>query len=175
MNPHPIRLILSDIRSAGNVGAILRTADACNVQLVYTCGYTPYPLTDDDPRPPHIATANHRSIAKTALGAETTVPVAHRPDATSAIREARHDGFSIILIEQADNSLNLFRYQPSGPVALVLGNEVTGLPAATINLNNAILELPMLGTKESLNVASAAAVSLYQLRFGNKPPSPTPL
>jgi 23S rRNA (guanosine2251-2'-O)-methyltransferase len=166
MNKHPLRLILPDIRSTGNVGAILRTADACGVELVYACGYTPYPLLPSDNRPPHIASRNTRAIAKTALGAETTVPILHYPDPVSAISEARTSGFNIIVIEQSEKSLNLYHYEPTGPLALVLGNEVDGVLDPVLSQADTILELPMIGQKESLNVAAAAAVALYQLRFG---------
>jgi 23S rRNA (guanosine2251-2'-O)-methyltransferase len=162
-----IRLILSDIRSAGNIGAMLRTADACGVELVYACGYTPYPQIQGDQRPPHIALSNTRAIAKTALGAELTVPVLHTPATTTAITKAKRDGFDIIVIEQSESSLNLFSFRPaSQKLALLLGNEVDGVSPAICALASTTLELPMVGNKESLNVASAAAVALYQLRFG---------
>src|ERR1700722_16580196 len=96
MNNLPIRLILDNLRSSGNVGSILRTADACGIQQVYACGYTPHPRMADDPRPPHLADASHRAIAKTALGAELTVTTFHTPATTSAILEARASGFKII-------------------------------------------------------------------------------
>jgi tRNA G18 (ribose-2'-O)-methylase SpoU len=168
MTNSALRIILSNIRGAGNVGSILRTADACDVELIYACGYTPYPRQLDDLRPAHVGDANQRAIAKTALGAETTVPVLHRPDTATAIHEAKRDGFKIIVIEQAESALNLYHYQlpPSQPLALVLGNEVDGVAAECLALADTILELPMLGRKESLNVAVAAAIALYQLRFG---------
>jgi 23S rRNA (guanosine2251-2'-O)-methyltransferase len=166
MNKFALRLILTDIRSSGNVGSILRTADACGIELIYASGYTPHPQTPDDTRPPHIIRSNTQAIAKTALGAEATVPVKHCPDITLAVSEARSAGFSIIVIEQSEKSLNLYRYAPTGPMALILGNEVTGVPLAQQNAADTILELPMLGSKESLNVAVAAAIAMYQLRFG---------
>jgi 23S rRNA (guanosine2251-2'-O)-methyltransferase len=166
MNKLPIRLILSDIRSALNVGAILRTADAAGIELVYACGYTPYPKQPNDPRAAHIVASNTRSIAKTALGAEVDVPVAHYLDTASAIREARSSGFKIIVVEQAERSLNLYQYRPDGPVALVVGNEVTGVSDADLSLSDVILQLPMVGAKESLNVSAAAAIAIYQMRFG---------
>jgi len=166
MNNLPLRLILADVRSAHNVGAILRTADATAIELVYACGVTPYPRVSGDNRPPHVAAANHRSIAKTALGAETSVPVLHLPDTSSAIREARSSGFKIIVIEQAEISLKLYNHRPSSPTALILGNEVTGVPRDIIELADTVLELPMLGQKESLNVAVTAGIVMYQLRFG---------
>jgi 23S rRNA (guanosine2251-2'-O)-methyltransferase len=166
MHNKPLRLILSDIRSAQNVGAILRTADACGVELVYACGYTPYPGHASDPRPAHVAASNTRAIKKTALGAEISVPVLHVPDTLSAIHEARSKGFKIIVLEQSENSLNFYQYRPQPPLAIVVGNEVTGLPSGILDLADAVLELPMIGRKESLNVSVAAGIALYQLRFG---------
>jgi 23S rRNA (guanosine2251-2'-O)-methyltransferase len=169
MTNSPIRLILPDIRSAHNVGAILRTADACGVELVYACGYTPYPVQAHDMRPAHVADANTRAIAKTALGAERTVPVLHFPDTLTAIEEARTSGFSIIVLEQSERSLSLYDYIPDGPQALIVGNEVIGVLEHVLEASDAILELPMMGQKESLNVATSAGVALYQLRFGLPP------
>jgi 23S rRNA (guanosine2251-2'-O)-methyltransferase len=166
MNTPRLRLILSEIRSSLNVGAILRTADATGVELVYACGYTPYPQLPDDTRPPHVSSSNTISISKTALGAEATVPILHCSATTQAVAEARREGFKIIVLEQSENSLNLYRFEPEFPLALLVGNEVTGVPTDILTLADAIVELPMLGRKESLNVASATAVSLYQLRFG---------
>jgi tRNA G18 (ribose-2'-O)-methylase SpoU len=166
-----LRLILSDLRSAENVGAILRTADAAGVELVYAAGYTPHPRIHSprDPRPPHVIASNTRAIAKTALGAETTMPITHTIDTLTAIHEAKRNGFKIIVIEQAEKSLNLYQYRAHGPLALVLGNEVSGVAPLVLETADAILELPMLGSKESLNVASAAAIALYQLQFGQGP------
>lgn len=167
MNHYPLRLILPNIRSAGNVGAILRTADATGVELIYACGYTPYPSLADDTRPPHVIASNTRGITKTALGAEQTVPVLHYTDALSAIHEARAASFKIIVLEQSENSLNLYRFRPEGPMALIVGNEVDGVSLDIQKQADTILELPMRGAKESLNVATAAGIVLYQLRFGN--------
>jgi len=171
MSPLALRLILSDLRGAGNVGSILRTADAAGVELVYACGYTPYPTIPGDDRPPHIAHSNTRAIAKTALGAEHSFPILHLPDALSAIQEAKRDGFMIIVIEQAENSLNLFSFAPqSAKLALIFGNEVEGVPASIIQAAGQVLEIPMTGNKESLGVAVAAAVTMYQLRYRTTTP-----
>lgn len=167
MNNPSIRLVLADIRSTLNVGAILRTADATGVELVYACGYTPYPKIESDERPAHVADANHRAIAKTALGAEKTIRVLHIPDTVTALREARQSGFKIIVVEQAERSLNLYHYRPEEPLALVFGNEVTGVDQDVIDSADTILELPMIGQKESLNVSVTAGIVLYQLRFGS--------
>lgn len=167
MNEITFRLILCDLRGAGNVGSILRTADACSVELVYVCGYTPYPPVPRDNRPPHIVASNLKQIAKTALGAHLTVPIQHILDPVDAIAEAERDGFQVIVIEQAENSLNLFSFKPTNrKLAIVLGNEVTGVDLSNISATT-LLEIPMNGQKESLNVAVAAAVVLYQLKFGH--------
>ncbi len=167
MNELTLRLILSDLRGAGNVGSILRTADACGVEHVYACGYTPYPRVPDDPRPPHVITSNMRTISKTALGAEETMKVSHYDDTAGAIAEAAADGFDIIIIEQAESSLNLFSFTPTNrKLALVLGNEVSGVEQNVLGAANVILEIPMLGAKESFGVAVAAGIALSVLRFG---------
>lgn len=166
MNSFSIRLILDDIRSALNVGAMLRTADAAGVAHVYACGITPYPLLSSDTRPGHIAMANTRAIAKTALGAEVTMSLTHAQTTRSAIEQCRLDGYKVIVIEQSERSLKLYQYVPDGPIALVMGNEVEGIHKDTLALADHILELPMLGSKESLNVSVAAGIALYQLRFG---------
>lgn len=162
----PIRLILSDVRSAYNVGAILRTADATGVERVYACGYTPYPTQVDDERPPHVASANTQSIAKSALGAEQNVPVTHHQTTTDAIQEAQDDGFHVIALEQSPTSTDLYSLKLTNPTALVVGNEVTGLSQQTLDMAQVIAELPMIGYKESLNVAVSAGIALYHLRFG---------
>jgi tRNA G18 (ribose-2'-O)-methylase SpoU len=168
MNHFPIRIILCDVRSAHNVGAIMRTADACDIQLIYACGYTPFPIQAQDNRPPHVANRNHRAIAKTALGAER-LPVKHFLEPSQALHKARMQGFDIIVIEQSENSLKLYDYVPTRPIALVFGNEVLGVPQGIIQQADQVLELPMIGRKESLNVAVTAGIALYQLRFGAQP------
>ncbi len=167
MNNSSIRLILSDIRSAQNVGSILRTADAFGVDLVYACGYTPHPAVAADTRPAHVITSNNKAISKTALGAELNVPVVHYPDATSAVRDAQSAGYEVIVLEQAERSLSLSRYTPVAKIALVLGNEVDGVSEAAQELAATVLEIPMLGAKESLNVAVAAGIAIFHLRYPN--------
>ncbi len=161
-----LALILPDIRSAQNVGAILRTADAVGVTLVMTAGYTPHPPAPNDPRPPHVASSNARAIGKTALGAELTVPLEHCDTEAQAFARATQLGYQTIGLEQAPGSVNLFEFKPTGPIALVLGNEVDGLSAEALAACDVILELPMVGTKESLNVSVAAGIAMYQLRYG---------
>ncbi len=163
-----LAIVLPDIRSAQNVGAILRTADAANVSLAITCGYTPHPRVANDPRPPHVVAANTKSIAKAALGAGQTIPLLHFEGLGEAFDYLRHNHYKIAALEQAEHSVNLFKFQPAGQLALILGNEVTGLNQTTLADCDHILELPMQGAKESLNVAVAAGIALYQLRFSQQ-------
>ena len=164
--PHyPLALLLPDIRSARNVGAIWRTADAMGVERLITAGYTPHPAVAQDARPPHIIRSNTNAITKTALGAESTVPHEHFSSPLEAIARLHAYGYTVVALEQAESSVPLPHYVPTGPTALVVGNEVDGLSADLQAACDATLELPMLGQKESLNVAVAAGIALYQLRY----------
>jgi tRNA G18 (ribose-2'-O)-methylase SpoU len=156
-----LTLILADLRSAYNVGAVLRTADATDIHRVLACGITPYPQLPDDRRDPVVASRNTREIAKTALGAERTVLVEHYDDTMAAIADCRAGGFAIYGLEQAPGSTDLFGLRPASPAALILGNEVTGLPADVLAACDAVVEIPQRGHKESLNVAVAAGIALY--------------
>jgi len=167
MTTTPLALLLPDVRSAQNVGAILRTADAVGVSLVIMSGYTPHPWYAGDPRPPHVSDSNTRAIAKTALGAEATVPFRYIATPEAAITYLHHNHYKIAALEQSETSTNLFEYHADGPLALILGNEVDGVPASVLDQADVTLELPMQGQKESLNVAVAAGNAMYQLRYGH--------
>ena len=160
-------LILDNIRSAHNVGAILRTCDAAGVRRVLACGITPYPGGQNDGRDPLVAGRNTRSIAKTALGAEKTVMLEHFDDSLSAIAACRAEGCTIYGLEQARGSVDLFAAKPRFPAALVVGNEVDGIAADTLAACDAALEIPQHGSKESLNVSVATGIALYHFRFNH--------
>ena len=147
-------VILNDIRSMHNVGAIFRTADGAGVSKIYLTGYTPAPI-DRFGR----AVAE---IAKVALGAEMSVPWEQR-EITELITALKAEGMQIIAAEQDLRSVPYMELKPTGPVALILGSEVGGVPADVLKLCDAVIEIPMRGTKESLNVSVAAVVALYQL------------
>lgn len=146
----PIVVILENIRSAYNVGSVLRTADAFLLQGVYTTGYTPHPP--------------HKQIDKTALGAHETVFCKHFADAAAAIAELRMEGFTIMAAEQAEKSilLNELASDADEKLAIVFGNEVTGVEQSTIQLCDGCIEIPQMGMKHSLNVATAAGVVLWE-------------
>ncbi|MFM2357765.1 MAG: hypothetical protein RJA61_502 [Candidatus Parcubacteria bacterium] len=150
-----IYLILHNIRSTHNVGSIFRTADAAGVSKIYITGYTPTPL-DRFNRP-------RKDISKVALGAEKTVAWEHNPLLEDVVTLLKKEGFSIIALEQSDNSVDYKTYTLKFPVALIVGNEVSGISEDTLNLCEAVIEIPMRGEKESLNVSVATGIALFQL------------
>ncbi len=160
--PH-ISLVLHDIRSTYNVGAILRSCDAFGVSEVVVTGYTPYPALPGDSRPPHIADANDRAIAKTALGAEKQVRIRAEPDIFAVLTAFRADGVLVAALEQSPRSLLLERFAPPERFALILGNETEGIPDEVLAICDVVLEIPMVGAKESLNVAVSGSIALYAL------------
>lgn len=147
---HPLYVIVENVRSAFNVGSVLRTADALRAAHVYLTGFTP--------------DGTHPGVHKAALGAQDTVPWSTLPDVTGAIREARSAGCTIVALEITDRpspleSLRLSDY----PVCLIIGNEVDGVSAEALALCDRALELPQFGAKHSLNVAVAFGVAAYDL------------
>ncbi|HEY1115114.1 MAG TPA: RNA methyltransferase [Chitinophagaceae bacterium] len=146
----PIVVVLENIRSAYNVGSIFRTADAFLLQGMYICGYTAYPP--------------HKEIRKTALGADETVHWKHFKKVQDALDELRAEGYKIYAVEQASNSIHLQDFNYGGEkVAVILGNEVTGVEQSTIEQTDGVIEIPQLGMKHSLNVSVAAGVVLWEL------------
>jgi len=161
-----IVLIVHDIRSTHNVGSLLRTADGFGVSHVYFSGYTPYPpLRDHDSRLPHIAQKLGRQIAKTALGAELTMPWSTVDDLEALFARLHDADYTLAALEQAPTSVRLPDYQPPEKIALLLGREVEGIDETLLTQVDDILELPMFGSKESFNVTQATAAALYHLRF----------
>ena len=159
-------LIVHDVRSTHNVGSLLRTADGLGVSHVYFTGYTPYPpLPGQDERLPHIAQKLGRQIKKTALGAEQTVPWSQTNDVVALLKQLRTDGFRLSALEQDERSVPLPDYSPNDKIALLIGREVEGIDSELLRQVDDILEIPMLGHKESFNVAQATAIALYHLRF----------
>lgn len=146
----PIIVVLENIRSAYNVGSIFRTADAFLLQGLYICGYTAYPP--------------HKEIRKTALGADETVHWKHFKKVQDALDELRAEGYRIYAVEQASHSIHLQDFNYGGEkVAVILGNEVTGVEQSTIEQTDGVIEIPQLGMKHSLNVSVAAGVVLWEL------------
>ena len=147
----PFIIILENIRSAYNVGSVFRTADAFLIEAIYIVGYSA--------KPPH------KEIKKTALGAEETVEWKYFKTTAEAIDELRSKDFQVFAAEQAEGSylLHEIKTEPEEKIAVVFGNEVTGVEQSTIELCDGCLEIPQLGMKHSLNIATAAGVVLWEL------------
>ena len=149
--------VLPDIRSLHNVGSMLRTADAGGVSHVYLVGYTPAPIDRFERKRPE--------IAKTALGAEGTIPWSSHVDAKAVIENLRKEGFQIVMCESGTSHGVLFdEVSYHDRVALIVGNEVEGIPKELLSLADLIIEIPLLGAKESLNVSVAFGIALYGVR-----------
>ncbi|PID70690.1 RNA methyltransferase [bacterium DOLZORAL124_38_8] len=146
-------VILENIRSLHNVGAIFRTADAAGWDKVILTGYTGCPPD--------------RRIEKVSLGAENFLPWEHYENITEVLTTLKNDGFEVFALEQSDTSVNLLdsTWKQSLPnnFALVLGNEVEGVSAETMNFVSRHIEIPMFGQKTSLNVSVAAGIAFYEL------------
>jgi 23S rRNA (guanosine2251-2'-O)-methyltransferase len=142
-----IIVVCHNIRSALNVGSIFRTADGAGAKAVYLTGYTPAPP--------------HAGISKTALGAELTVSWKKFAKIDAAIDFLKKQKFQIVALEQDKKSVPYNSLKPEKNIALILGNEVRGLNRKTLAKCDKIVEIPMRGKKESLNVAVAFGIAVY--------------
>ena len=158
-------LIAHDIRSTHNVGSLLRTAEGLGVEKIYLTGYTPYPRSKDDGRLPHQAVKIHSQIVKTSLGAENMIDWEHYEAVSQVIAQLRSQGFTVVALEQAGDSIALPDYKPPAKLAIIVGNEVKGLGSEIFDKVDLTLEIPMFGDKESFNVVQASAMALYHCRF----------
>ena len=168
-----IHLILHNIRSILNVGAILRTAEGLGVEKVIFSGYTPTPLPVSKELP-HIAENITAKIHKTALGAEQYLNLAHTKDILQAILKYRENGFQLVGLENNLDDSRLIRinspdfHAKIGPkIALVLGEEVDGITTELREKMDVFVEIPMVGRKESFNVSVATGMILYELKCYN--------
>ena len=153
-SPLPVIVVLDNIRSLYNTGAFFRTADACAVERLILCGITPRP--DQGGR-------QQRAIAKTALGAEESVPWAYETETSAALATAAAAGYQVVAVETSPHAVDLYEWAPRWPVCLVFGHETEGVALAVGRQVDTHVRIPMLGRKESLNVATAAGVVLYEL------------
>jgi len=160
-----IYLIADNIRSAHNVGSLLRTAEGLGINLVMLCGYTPYPSTKDDDRLPYIAKKINDRITKTALGAQETQKWKHFNSTIDAINSMKSKNIEIVGLEQTNESINLSDYEPKKSLCLIVGNEINGISKEVLDLCDYIVVIPMSGLKESFNVTSAASMALYYLKY----------
>ncbi len=144
--------LLDNIRSAYNVGAMFRTADGAGCQHLYLCGITPRP--------------SHPGIAKTALGAQASVPWTGRPDGLLLARTLRSSGYQLWGLEADRDGHSIFQLDPfpdESAIVLVVGNERAGLDPEMLAACNRTVSIPMKGVKKSLNAAVAFGIAIYQL------------
>ncbi len=147
-------LLLHDIRSVYNVGAIFRTADAVGITKIYLSGYTPTPVDRFNvPR---------SDFAKSALGSEKTMAWEYIKSPARILARAKKEGFQIVSIEQNKKSVDYKKAKLSTKVLVVLGNEVVGISKSILHKSDVIAEIPMRGKKESLNVSVAAGIVLFR-------------
>jgi 23S rRNA (guanosine2251-2'-O)-methyltransferase len=149
----PIVVVLDNIRSMHNVGSVFRTADAFLLQGIFLCGYTPQPP--------------HRDITKTALGATETVAWKYFQTTKEAVLSLQDEGYEIWSVEQVENSIALNKFDSTGKkLAIVFGNEVSGVENEILQLSNGCIEIPQMGMKHSLNISVAAGIVLWELVRG---------
>jgi len=146
----PIYVVLDNIRSALNVGAMFRTCDAVNIEKLFLCGITAYPP--------------HNRIPKTALGATESVPWEHvgaTLDAVNALKPINR--LALVSVELTDTAIDYWNYKFTKPTAIILGNEISGISQDILNMSDAVIKIPMFGKKESLNVATTCGIVLYEI------------
>jgi tRNA G18 (ribose-2'-O)-methylase SpoU len=146
-------IILENIRSAYNVGAIFRTADGAGVSKIYLIGYTPSPIDRFGRVQPE--------ILKTSLGASAEIEWEHVSSSKELIIRLQSAGCDVVAVEQDPRSITIVDFVAPAHVAYIMGNEVVGVESDTLQLCDTIIYLPMLGHKESLNVSVAAGIVMY--------------
>lgn len=150
-NKIPVTIVLDNIRSQHNIGSIFRTADAFRIQSIHLCGIT--------------ATPPNREIQKTALGATESVEWEYHQSTIELVKELKQEGYHVIAIEQADESINVNDFKPDTykKIALIFGNEVHGVDDAVMEICDGCIEIPQHGTKHSLNVSVAAGIVIWEI------------
>lgn len=150
-----IAVLLHNIRSAHNVGSIFRTADAAGVSRIFLSGYTPTPIDRfGSPR---------KDLSKVALGAEKSVPWEYKKQPLGIIAKLREESWSIVGVEQDKRAIDYRKFRATKPVLFILGNEVRGISPALRKQCDELVEIPMHGKKESLNVSVAAGIILFSV------------
>ncbi len=146
---NPIHVVLDNLRSAYNVGAIFRTADATAVAHIHLCGMSAHPP--------------HKKIEKTSLGAAAYVPWTYYERTKDALHQLKENGVSTVAVEVSERAVPLNEFDWPRPVAVVFGNEVTGISAGIQSRCGAEVRIPMQGYKNSINVATACGIVLYDI------------
>jgi len=147
----PVVIVLDNVRSHLNVGAVFRTADAFLIEAIHLCGIT--------------GTPPHRDIHKTALGATETVQWQYWENTSDCIAHLKQTGYKVAAIEQAEEAVMLHQFHPEKGegYALVFGNEVDGVQQEVVNISDMVIEIPQYGTKHSLNISVSAGVVIWDV------------
>ena len=146
---HPIHIVLDNFRSAYNVGSAFRTADACAVSHVHLCGMSAHPP--------------HKKIEKTSLGAFEYVPWTYYERVRDCLTALRERQMPLVAVEVADTAVDHTAFAWPQPVAVVFGNEVFGINESVLRMCDAVVRIPMYGYKNSINVATAVGIILYDI------------
>ncbi len=146
----PLSVVMDNVRSMHNVGAVFRTSDAFLLESIYLCGITAVPP--------------HPELHKTALGAEDTVNWIYFKETLDAVKELKAKGYTVLAVEQCEGStiLDKLEVNPHEKYAVVLGNEVKGVQQDVVDMCDGCIEIPQFGTKHSLNVSVAAGIVLWE-------------
>lgn len=150
-------LILHNIRSIYNTASIFRTADGAGVYKIFLTGYTPKPIDEFK--------KNRTEFSKVSLGAEKSVEWEYSKNIHSLILKLKKENIKIIALELSPSAINYKKFKPKFPCALIAGNEINGISKNILNKCDAIIEIPMKGKKESLNVSVAAGIAAYEILF----------
>ncbi|GBD93186.1 tRNA (guanosine(18)-2'-O)-methyltransferase [bacterium BMS3Abin05] len=145
----PVSVVAENIRSLFNVGSIFRTSDGARIERLYLTGFTGQPPRNE--------------IAKTALGAEQSVPWEHHRNTRELLRKLKAEGRQIVVLEHTDQSRNFKSIPFDFPLVLVIGNEVEGVTEEAVQIADQAIEIPMFGIKQSLNVSVAYGIAVYEI------------
>ena len=147
----PVVVLLNSIRSSYNVGSIFRTSDGAMIKKLYLCGYTPHP-----PK---------KEVLKTALGSQDSINWEFEKDPIKVVKKLKSNGYTICALEQTDSNISYSEIKKSDlPLCLIVGNEISGVSQELIDLCDVTIEIPQFGIKQSLNVAVAYGVAIFELR-----------
>jgi tRNA G18 (ribose-2'-O)-methylase SpoU len=154
----PVYVLLNSIRSTYNVGSIFRTSDGAMIEKLYLCGYTPFPPTPN-------SQSGKKEILKTALGSTESVKWEYVKDPKKVVIKLKSEGVKICALEMTDKSLPYYEVKKTDfPLCVIVGNEITGVSQELIDLCDFSIEIPQFGIKQSLNVAVAYGVMIFELR-----------
>ncbi len=146
----PLTVMVDNVRSLYNVGSIFRTSDGAMIEKLILTGFTPHP-----PR---------KEIDKTALGATETIPWEYCKDSLAAVQKLKSAGYKICCLELTDTGIPYYEFNPKAfPLCLVIGNEITGVSKEILEASDCAIEIPMHGMKQSLNVAVAYGIAVFEL------------